>query len=1052
MSTTRFPLKPFPIKTDATLEQEFKANSASSTPVVPITDLATPGGKGFKRALPGNGLSALTIGVPAGQSSQTSPGNSTAIMAQNAINRNFPTQTQTQVQSQAQRSQPSPPALAAVAVTAAATTTTAVTGSTALLPAVQQGVGQQGPSQSNIQGMGSAVVNPQTAQAHNLMQAAALAQANSCANGNGAASSMLKSTQLLSPTPPKPNSSVNGTTAAAAAAAAAATSVMKPGAASLMSGVPQLPGAQNGASSRATATMIAKSLYGRPAPSSGTTTSTTSTITTGEHPTPQPIDASASMLAAIKEDNGTPLEPPGPQTPTLPNLLALQVASPDVAAAANNSMAFPTQSKLANISIAPPSVPQGQPKRTMPQPSAILVPQAMPGAGASGQLTPSYSAQMGLPSGGSPSGTATGNFKMMLATAAPGAANRSANSWVSANYGSALTPHGSNNTILSFQGLGDTPQPSSAGGTPVPVPNMSTGLPQPSRLSAAAIGNYPLQATLAGLNNSLTTLGPGNPSRVSDFSQGHRKSDATGVSSIQTHSLFTPGMQPPTRGWRDVKAVGIATPSVFSHTLPVRGSEQGEGGYFDASSSSAMNGVYDGDAPDQPRTKRVRQSADAFGVPSVSREGQDQEGDEYEGEGTRYAGGAQPEADHEHTPRSAYPSHATTPSSSPRGEGAFVQTGFQNARQSNQIVPQVLNNQRREVPGVATFTPSYPNASVQGVSLSPVSAIPAITPSIIMPNTQHATMPAPATNSSESSTPNAVSCPYDKFEVSDVILRVKDILHRDQLRQKQLAKQLGFSGSTLSPMLKHKYRHTKSSHIQALRVWAYERDVQFVNGILTQAQFLGLTQESFAAGLGVPVSEVMSWSNFTMSPQKRGDFETSIVSLFSKLSANRLRGESLPASEFGPPRRMTPRSERDTASDDSEDSGSEEEGEDEGKFAHASDANEPPKQVSGSNVSFSSVSSAAFNHSPAIDQSGAGFSLNNAGDQHPAANGVIDSAAALGADSSHLSKDALIQATFPDTWDLVQSTFPSISPVLLPMVTSSLGDLYKYGYRRKSNQ
>ena len=45
------------------------------------------------------------------------------------------------------------------------------------------------------------------------------------------------------------------------------------------------------------------------------------------------------------------------------------------------------------------------------------------------------------------------------------------------------------------------------------------------------------------------------------------------------------------------------------------------------------------------------------------------------------------------------------------------------------------------------------------------------------------------------------------------------VLKRDKIRQKVMAVEIGFSGSTLSSMLHGKYRHTKEAHVARLRDW-----------------------------------------------------------------------------------------------------------------------------------------------------------------------------------------------------------------------------------------
>lgn len=70
--------------------------------------------------------------------------------------------------------------------------------------------------------------------------------------------------------------------------------------------------------------------------------------------------------------------------------------------------------------------------------------------------------------------------------------------------------------------------------------------------------------------------------------------------------------------------------------------------------------------------------------------------------------------------------------------------------------------------------------------------------------------------------------------VAVLIETVLHVLRRDRVRQKDLAASIGLSGSTLSPMLRGKYRHTKDAHMTRLREWVYQRDKLFVTSVLHQ--------------------------------------------------------------------------------------------------------------------------------------------------------------------------------------------------------------------------
>jgi len=103
---------------------------------------------------------------------------------------------------------------------------------------------------------------------------------------------------------------------------------------------------------------------------------------------------------------------------------------------------------------------------------------------------------------------------------------------------------------------------------------------------------------------------------------------------------------------------------------------------------------------------------------------------------------------------------------------------------------------------------------------------------------------------------------YVNAPVDELITRVLFVLRRDQIRQKDLATSINISGSTLSPMLRGKYRHTKDSHIAKLREWLYQRDKLFCATSLHQAVLKGLNEETLAAALGVERSLLARWLHF----------------------------------------------------------------------------------------------------------------------------------------------------------------------------------------------
>jgi len=112
--------------------------------------------------------------------------------------------------------------------------------------------------------------------------------------------------------------------------------------------------------------------------------------------------------------------------------------------------------------------------------------------------------------------------------------------------------------------------------------------------------------------------------------------------------------------------------------------------------------------------------------------------------------------------------------------------------------------------------------------------------------------------------------------VETLIERVIWILRRDRIRQKDLASAIGLSGSTLSPMLRGKYRHTKDIHILRLREWAFHRDKMYTAALLQQATLLSFNEETLAAQLGLSRVDFARWIKLSMPLVERTDVDNRV--------------------------------------------------------------------------------------------------------------------------------------------------------------------------------
>jgi len=92
-----------------------------------------------------------------------------------------------------------------------------------------------------------------------------------------------------------------------------------------------------------------------------------------------------------------------------------------------------------------------------------------------------------------------------------------------------------------------------------------------------------------------------------------------------------------------------------------------------------------------------------------------------------------------------------------------------------------------------------------------------------------------------------------------------------------MAADVALSGSTLSPMLRGKYRHTKEQHIKLLRQWACHRDQIFINKVQHRMRLANVTSEYMAQAVGVSLDIMLNWLDFTMPIMERSGVDVLIV-------------------------------------------------------------------------------------------------------------------------------------------------------------------------------
>ena len=259
-------------------------------------------------------------------------------------------------------------------------------------------------------------------------------------------------------------------------------------------------------------------------------------------------------------------------------------------------------------------------------------------------------------------------------------------------------------------------------------------------------------------------------------------------------------------------------------------------------------------------------------------------------------------------------------------------------------------------------------------------------------------------------------------------------------------------------MLKNKYRHTKEAHIELLRQWAVDRDIAFLHGINTQAQFLGLSFDSLAAEMGVPAEDLHAWAGFRVSAARRGEIERQVIEVFLSASAKRMRGGEGARGLRGPggggdvvglsapnSRPSSGTSRRSAGGD--VDSDGDEDGEDD-------EEDGPDGEVS---IAVGGGAGAAGSSLGGVGAAGGGSGDHAAGSRNGGGSGGVGGAGVGsssggggggGGGAGGGGGDAMTpEQQFPAAAALVRRTFPSLAPALLPLVVGSLGDLSMYKYK-----
>ena len=142
------------------------------------------------------------------------------------------------------------------------------------------------------------------------------------------------------------------------------------------------------------------------------------------------------------------------------------------------------------------------------------------------------------------------------------------------------------------------------------------------------------------------------------------------------------------------------------------------------------------------------------------------------------------------------------------------------------------------------------------------------------------------TNNGSSDSSSLSTNTYLQAGQLEIFERVNEIMKRDHIRQRQIAKMMNISCSTLSPMLKGKYKHTKLKHVEQLRNWCYQRDVKLWRKVAYYADAASLNEETLASTCGMNVMYFKQWLTFTLPLKYRLPFDQTLSEWVQSLASD----------------------------------------------------------------------------------------------------------------------------------------------------------------------
>ena len=125
---------------------------------------------------------------------------------------------------------------------------------------------------------------------------------------------------------------------------------------------------------------------------------------------------------------------------------------------------------------------------------------------------------------------------------------------------------------------------------------------------------------------------------------------------------------------------------------------------------------------------------------------------------------------------------------------------------------------------------------------------------------------------------------YLLCSASSLIRRLRFILYRDGLSQKELSRCVGLSPATLSPLLNGAWPGLKLVYVSKLRAWAATQDVQAVMRVLQRMSAWGVDEAELMARCALSEAQLRRWLTFDTDLEERSAIDRS-VEAFMRRSA-----------------------------------------------------------------------------------------------------------------------------------------------------------------------